>query len=185
MLNRIKGRRSLFFRRQRRLSGWMLAMLIGFSSFCGWGLTQIQSAAGQSAVRETIRTVDTVPPNLQLAQETYLVRCATCHIAIPPAVLPTQSWKAILQDSNHYGINWEQPRNPDLALAWKYLQTNSRPLNPDEQTPYRIARSRYFKILHPRVKFSEPARISTCATCHVGTAQFDFRTLKPEWKDAP
>jgi mono/diheme cytochrome c family protein len=173
-------------RRQRKSSAWVFVLLLGLSSLFGWGLTQGQVAVSQPpAAQVAVGTVDVVPPNLKLAQETYLAQCATCHIGIPPAVLPDQSWKAILQDSNHYGVAWEPLRNPDLALVWKYLQTNSRPLNPDEQVPYRIARSRYFKILHPRVKLTEPVAVGTCATCHAGASQFNFRTLTPQWKDAP
>ena len=190
--------------RRRLRSVWVLLLLAGLSSLLGWGI-QVQSASGQypsgqypanqSLISQSaanplaptpamIGTVDAVPANLQLAQETYLARCATCHIAIPPSVLPDESWKAILQDSNHYGVAWDQLRNPELALVWRYLQFNSRGLNPDEQVPYRIARSRYFKILHPRVKFTEPVALGTCGSCHIGASKFDFRTLSPQWKDA-
>jgi Dihaem cytochrome c len=191
MLNFPKWLRKSLRQRQRhrRPSVWVLIVLMGLSSLCGWGLTQIQPAAGQAPVAQanqsTIGTVDTVPANLKLPQETYLARCATCHIGIPPAVLPNDSWKAILQDSNHYGVPWESLRNPDLALTWKYLQTNSRQLNPEEQVPYRIARSRYFKILHPRVKFTEPVTVGTCVSCHIGAPKFNFRALSPQWQDGP
>jgi mono/diheme cytochrome c family protein len=191
MLNFPKWLRKSLRQRQRhrRPSAWVLIMLMGLSSLCGWGLTQVQPAVGQApvaqATQSTIGTVDTVPANLKLSQETYLARCATCHIGIPPAVLPNDSWKAILQDSNHYGVTWEPLRNPDLALTWKYLQTNSRQLNPEEQVPYRIARSRYFKILHPRVKFTEPVTVGTCVSCHIGAPKFNFRALSPQWQDGP
>lgn len=175
--------------RRRKPSIWVLLLLILLSSFCGWGVTQIQAAASSpqsaQAVAASIGTVDTVPPNLKLAQETYLARCATCHVGLPPAVLPNVSWRAILQDSNHYGVPWNPLRNPDLALTWKYLQTNSRQLNPEEQVPYRVARSRYFRILHPRVKFTEPVTVGTCVSCHIGAPQFDFRTLSPQWQNSP
>ncbi len=207
-------RKSLKRWRRRQQSLWVLLLLVGVSSLLGWGIqvqsavgqsTVSQSTVSQSTVSQSAvspfavspfavsqiastpaitGTVDAVPANLQLAQETYLARCATCHIAIPPGVLPDQSWKEILQDSNHYGVAWEPLRNPDLALTWKYLQFNSRGLNPEEQVPYRIARSRYFKILHPRVKFTEPVALGTCASCHVGAAKFDYRTLSPQWKNA-
>jgi Dihaem cytochrome c len=188
MLNRYQWLRKPSERpKRRRTSARIFILLIGLSSLFGWGITQIQSAVGQPPAAQiaTIGTVDAVPASLRLAQDTYLARCATCHIGIPPAVLPDLSWKAILQDSNHYGVTWEQLRNPDLALVWKYLKTNSRSLNPDEQIPYRVARSRYFKILHPRVKFTETVTIGTCASCHVGASQFNFRTLTSQWKDAP
>ncbi len=189
MLNLLKWLRKPLRQRRRKHSAGMLTLLMVLSSLCGWGLTQTQPAAGQlpatQMISSTIGTVDAVPQNLKLPQETYLARCATCHIGIPPAVLPNASWKAILQDSNHYGVAWEPLRNPELALAWKYLQTNSRPLNPEEQLPYRIARSRYFKILHPRVKFAEPVTVGTCVSCHIGASKFNFRALSPQWQDGP
>jgi hypothetical protein len=130
-------------------------------------------------------TVDVVPQSLQLAQETYLARCATCHIGIPPAVLPSEAWKNILQDDNHYGVPWQPLRNPDLAFIWKYTRTFSRTLNPNEDIPYQVARSRYFSLLHPKVKFKEPVKIGTCISCHPGVSSFNFRDLTSQWKDAP
>ncbi|NJM76163.1 MAG: cytochrome C [Acaryochloridaceae cyanobacterium RU_4_10] len=166
---------------------WILMVLvIGLTSFCGWTLTQIESSiAANPPARPTLGTVDIVPQELKLAQETYLARCATCHVGIPPAVLPSESWKTILQDTNHYGVPWESLRNPDLALAWKYTRSGSRPLNPDEQIPYRIRTSRYFKIFHPKVKFTEPVAVGTCVSCHIGAPKFNFRDLSPQWQDAP
>jgi Dihaem cytochrome c len=192
---RKKGRRLPQVRRKSRRSVWTLVLLVlGFSSLCGWTLTLSQSSVSTAAqppavlaqaTSAGIGTVDAVPPSLQLAQETYLARCATCHIGIPPAVLPSESWKNILEDENHYGVPWTPMRNPDLALAWKYARTFSRPNNPTEDPPYRIARSQYFKILHPKVKFTEPVKIGTCISCHPGVSSFNFRDLNPQWKDAP
>jgi mono/diheme cytochrome c family protein len=177
-------------RQTRKPSMWgLFVLLIGFSVFCGWTLSQIQSsiAANPSAMVQTLAqgTVDAVPKELKLPQETYLARCATCHIGIPPATLPSESWKTILQDTDHYGVPWEPLRNPDLALAWKYTRTLSRPLNPEEQVPYRMRTSRYFKILHPKVKFTEPIAVGTCVSCHIGAPKFNFRDLSSQWQDAP
>jgi mono/diheme cytochrome c family protein len=185
--------RSPKIRRKSRRSPWILVLLLlGFSTLCGWTLSQgsaSMAAQPKAVVVQTtpgaIGTVDPVPAALQLAQETYLARCATCHIGIPPAVLPSESWKNILQDDNHYGVPWTPLRNPDLALAWKYVRTFSRPLNPNEDPPYQVARSRYFSILHPKVKFKEPVKIGTCISCHPGVSSFNFRDLTPQWKDAP
>jgi hypothetical protein len=192
---RKQGRRLSQGRRKARRSVWALVLVVlGFSSFCGWTLTLNRGAvsmADQSAMvvaqatPSTIGTVDPVPQSLELAQETYMARCATCHIAIPPAVLSSESWKNILQDDNHYGVPWTPMRNPDLALAWKYLRTFSRPNAPTEDIPYRVARSEYFTILHPKVKFKEPVKITTCISCHPSATSFNFRDLTPQWKDAP
>jgi hypothetical protein len=193
---RKQGRKLPHVRRKSRRLVWALILVVlGFSSFCGWTLTlnhNVPSMAAQpstmvlaQSTSATIGTVDPVPQSLQLAQETYMARCATCHIGLPPAVLPSESWKNILQDDNHYGVPWTPMRNPDLALAWKYLRTFSRPNNPTEDPPYRVARSEYFKILHPKVKFAEPVKIATCVSCHPSVSIFNFRDLTPQWKDAP
>lgn len=192
---RKKGRTLPQVNRKSRRSVWTLVLLVlGFSSLCGWTLTLSQSSGSiaaqppavlAQATSAGIGTVDAVPPSLQLAQETYLARCATCHIGVPPEVLPSESWKNILEDDNHYGVPWTPMRNPDLALAWKYARTFSRPNNPAEDPPYRVARSQYFKILHPNVKFTEPVKIGTCISCHPGVSSFNFRDLTPQWKDAP
>ncbi len=192
---RKKGRRLPQVRRKSRQSVWTLVLLVlGFSSLCGWTLTLSQNSVSEAAQPATvlaqaatpaIGTVDAIPTSLQLAQETYLARCATCHIGIPPEVLPSESWKNILEDDNHYGVPWTPMRNPDLALAWKYARTLSRPNNPTEDPPYRVARSQYFKILHPKVKFTEPVKIGTCISCHPSVSSFNFRDLTPQWKDAP
>ncbi len=189
------GRRVPQAHRKSRREVWaMVLVVLGFCSLCGWSLTLNQGATSMAAqptavlaqsTSPTIGTVDPVPQSFDLAQETYMARCATCHIALPPAVLPSESWKNILQDDNHYGVPWTPMRNPDLALAWKYLRTFSRPNNPTEDIPYRVARSEYFTILHPKVKFTEPVKITTCISCHPSVTSFNFRDLTPQWKDAP
>jgi cytochrome c553 len=174
----------------RRSTVWVWVVVLILCSFWGTLLAQgqvpVPAQTSSSANTSLVGTVDAVPPTLQFAQETYLERCATCHIGIPPAVLPTVSWKEILEeDSNHYGAPWAPLQNPELGLIWRYTRTFSGPLNEDETVPYRIERSRYFKILHPRVKFSEPVNLGTCVSCHPSAAQFNFRKLSSQWQDAP
>jgi mono/diheme cytochrome c family protein len=175
-------------RQWRRPFLWALLIIIAFSCAGGWSVTQISSVRAvepTKIIQTSSGTVDTVPSNLDLAQETYLAQCATCHIGIPPAVLPSETWQTVLQDTNHYGVPWEPLRNPELALTWKYLRSFSRPLNPEEAVPYRTNKSRYFKILHPRVEFTEPVTVGTCVSCHPGAPKFNFRDLTSKWKDAP
>jgi hypothetical protein len=69
--------------------------------------------------------------------------------------------------------------------VWNYLQTFSRPQAKDEELPYRAANSRYFKALHPKVKMSQAANISSCVTCHPGASQYNFRKLTAEWENSP
>ncbi len=128
-----------------------------------------------------IGTVDVIPAQYKLGQELYLENCSSCHIAIPPAVFPNQTWKNLLEDSQHYGAQLKPLVDPPRTLVWRYLATYSRSLQKDEQIPYRFNSSRYFKALHPQVKLPQPIQASSCVTCHPGTSNYNFRSLTKEW----
>lgn len=151
----------------------------------GWGLALVTNAqpTAQTA-SDAISTVDPVPSRYQLGQELYLENCAGCHIALPPAVLPTQTWKEILQDSQHYGTQIPPLIDPPRLLVWNYLQKFSRSQAKEEETPYRVDDSRYFKALHPKVKLPRPIQITSCVSCHPSAAQYNFRNLSPEWENS-
>lgn len=157
----------------------------------GWGLAQVstgkQLRVSQATAPATseIGTVDVVPQPYQLGQKIYLESCGSCHIAPPPGILPTETWQQLLPDPQHYGLQITPLVDPPLALVWNYLQTFSRQQRAEERIPYRIEESRYFKALHPRVKLPQSIRFSTCATCHPGAAQYNFRELTSEWKNSP
>lgn len=133
----------------------------------------------------TAGLVDPVPPRYQLGYELYLQNCATCHIGVPPQVLPTETWQQLLQDPQHYGQKLRLLVDPPRLLVWNYLRTFSRLQAKEEEVPYRVEVSRYFKALHPRVKLPQPTNLGTCASCHPGAAQSDFRQLTPEWELSP
>ncbi len=133
---------------------------------------------------EALGTVDRVPQAYELGQQLYLDNCSTCHLAVPPAVLPTQTWQRVLQDSQHYGVQLKPLVDPPRLLMWNYLRTFSRSLNQEEEIPYRIGDSRFFKALHPRVKLPRPLQLSSCATCHSGASEYNFRNLTPEWENS-
>lgn len=169
-------------RLQRRRSPLVLILLILLWSLAmGWGLALVTNAQ-PTAQMSTIGTVDPVPQRYQLGQELYLENCASCHIALPPAVLPTQTWQQLLQDSQHYGINIPPLVDPPRLLVWNYLKAFSRSQIEEEQTPYRIKDSRYFKALHPKVKLPRPLQIGSCVSCHPSVTEFNFRSLTPEWE---
>ncbi|GET42434.1 diheme cytochrome c [Microseira wollei] len=138
-----------------------------------------------ASTQNSIGTVDVIPRRYQLGQQLYLENCATCHIGLPPAVMPTQTWRDLLEDSEHYGRQLKPLVDPERLLVWEYLRTFSRPITQEEQTPYRVAQSRYFKALHPQVKLPQPVRMASCISCHPGTGEYDFRTLSSEWQNAP
>jgi Dihaem cytochrome c len=184
-------------KRQNRSTFLLLAILLFWSITMGWGLsllaqsspvptivaqqsTQPQSVSPRNLAKDG--AIDAVPEGLQLAESVYLENCATCHIGIPPGVLPTETWKGLLLDPNHYGIKIALLVDPFRRLTWNYLQTFSRPQAPEEAVPFLVSQSKVFKALHPGVKFSQPVNLKGCVSCHPGAEQYHYRSLSPEWK---
>ncbi|MDX2216198.1 MAG: hypothetical protein SFY66_23230 [Oculatellaceae cyanobacterium bins.114] len=139
----------------------------------------------QAASSNPVGTVDVVPPAYQLGQDLYLENCASCHVGLPPQIFPTDTWRNLLQDASHYGVEINPLRAPALLLVWNYVRTFSRPSLPGEQLPFRIEDSRYFKALHPRVELPDRIQIDSCTSCHPSALQFNFRQLTSEWENAP
>ncbi len=122
--------------------------------------------------------VDTVTDNFKVGEEMYLETCAKCHIAIPPAVLPVETWKKILEKPlDHYGVSVEGMNRLTQVLIWNYVSNYSRNLIKDEIQPEFIAQSRYFKALHPKVELPNPVTHRSCIVCHVNANKFDYRTI--------
>jgi len=143
-----------------------------------------QPAASAIANDTQIGTIDPIPARHQLGAELYLEACASCHIAIPPQVLPVQTWEAVLQDSEHYGVRIPPLIDPPRLLIWQYLRTFSRSLTESESVPYHVAQSRFFKALHPRVPLERDVSLRQCISCHPGANGYNFRQLTSEWDDA-
>jgi mono/diheme cytochrome c family protein len=177
----------------------LLLLVLCWSLALGWGLAQAteppqvkaqvaqltSNVENRAPAATAIGTVDPVPAKYQLGQELYLENCATCHIGLPPAILPTETWRQLLQDRQHYGQQIKPLVNPSRLIVWDYLRTFSRVHDKEEETPYRIADSRYFKALHPRVQLPRSLTMASCASCHPAAAQFNFRRLTPEWENSP
>ncbi|MEB3179677.1 MAG: cytochrome C [Nostocaceae cyanobacterium] len=174
LLNR-KTRRQL---RSQRLR--ILLIVLFWSLVMGWVLALVSSAQGSSPPTADIGTVDVVPQRHQLGQELYLQNCASCHIALPPAVLPTEIWRDILRDTQHYGVQLKSVIDPPRVLIWNYLKTFSRTLAAGEDKPFRVNNSRYFKALHPKVQLPRPVEIGSCVSCHPGANEYNFRRLTPD-----
>lgn len=176
-------------RKQRRRSIVLFLLLLLLSSILAWGLTlltQPQPVKSQTVSNTTsaVGTVDVIPQRYRLAQELYLENCASCHIGVPPAVLPTETWADLIQDAQHYGTQIKPLIDPQRLLVWEYLRTFSRVRSQyEERTPYRIAQSRYFKALHPQVKLPQSLPLASCITCHPGADKYNFRSLSADWQD--
>jgi mono/diheme cytochrome c family protein len=114
--NSMKPRRRPLRHPFRRRSPLVLFLLLLFwSVLLGFGLAQAAvpgSAATLAVSPEQRGTVDVVPENFQLGQTTYLENCASCHVGLPPAVMPSQTWRSLVQEAQHYGTVIHCARSP-------------------------------------------------------------------------
>jgi hypothetical protein len=162
-----------------------ILFLLSVSISLGWGMIRWTPATPlppEMTVAQ-VGAVDWVSPEYQLGEQLYLENCSGCHIAVPPQVLPTQTWQQLLQDTQHYGVTVAELVDPPRLIIWNYLQRYSRPLLSDEEVvPYRVERSRYFRVLHPQIDFPQTVTLKGCVSCHPGVNQNNFRQLSPEWQ---
>jgi hypothetical protein len=148
--------------------------------------TLVKSNLVAQSTPEETGTVDPVAPRYQLGKELYLENCASCHVPLPPEVLPSETWRRLLlEPQQHFGQQLKPLIGPSLILLWDYLRTYSRPEEAKKPLPYRISESPYFKALHPRVKVPQPVKPASCVICHPGASQFNYRRLSPEWENSP
>lgn len=159
-------------------------LLLLWSVGLGWGLADLgRSQSPNLASAPHIGTVDPIPERYQTGQDLYLEACASCHIGVPPAVFPTETWRDLLLDENHYGQRIEVLPSPQIHIVWDYLQTFSRPNSANsESVPFRFQYSRPFAALHPKVDLPRSLDFNSCRTCHPQIDQFDIRRLSAEWE---
>ncbi len=146
-------------KRYRRLGIWLSILTTSF--LLAWGVT-----AQGSLTQE------------QLQQAAYAQQCGTCHLALPASVFPSQTWRRLLLDPEHYGVTLEIPSEAQVQLAWGYLQSNSRSTYEGETIPFRLDESRYFKAMHPDVEFVNSIGAGSCIDCHHNARQGDFVSLQ-------
>lgn len=131
------------------------------------------------AIRNLIEnspTIDLIPKNYEQGLQVYFANCSTCHIALPAELLPRQSWQILLENLNqHYGATLPVISSVEVRLIWNYLGTFSRLAATEDRLPVFARESRFFRALHPQVRFPEPAKITTCISCHPSAQEFNFR----------
>jgi hypothetical protein len=171
--------------RSRRSRWWALGLAVFLALGLGQWVAGVSAIAPPLPPPDPNGLTDRTLPAQELGQEVYRNRCGTCHIALPPAVLPIESWRQQLITQEHYGQTLPPLSGIDRQLIWQYLQSGARPLLSGETEPYRVASSRYFRALHPRVPGAAGANVASCVTCHPRAEFFNFRQLTAEWDDAP
>ncbi|WP_287128457.1 hypothetical protein [Candidatus Cyanaurora vandensis] len=116
-----------------------------------------------------------LPPKYVLGQEQYVQRCNSCHLALPPETFPSQTWRTLLSQSNHYGKNLPEIGSLERQLIYLYLKDYSRTLKEGEAIPYYLSESRYFRALHPKVVLPRPLNTQSCTQCHQGAKQGNYQ----------
>ncbi|MGB7085415.1 MAG: diheme cytochrome C [Phormidesmis sp.] len=142
------------------------------SLLLGIGLAHATSTAATS----DYGMVDPIDEPHAVGYHIYIEQCATCHVALPPAVLPTQTWQTLITDSAHYGLVLPNIAPFEQQLMLNYLQVYSRSLQGDDPIPYRLQDSTYFGALHPNVALPQPLDLSSCAGCHIGATEQNYRS---------
>ena len=165
----------------------LFLVLLVWSVVLGWGmalgLNATEKLEIEGGTEVAIATVDPVPERYQQGLKLYLENCASCHVALPPEVMPSETWRRLLlEPKEHYGRQLEPIVRPFILIVWDYLRAFSRPLEKEEKTPFRVSESRYFKALHPQVDLPRPLSVSSCVSCHPGVGDYDYRSLSPEWE---
>lgn len=173
------------FNRQKHRSTWMRIGIALISGLLGLVLSHIPHVPEPLLAQENtgvdIRifpantTTDSVPKSLEVGQSLYVQNCGSCHIALPPAVFPTQTWDQIIRDPSHYGAIIDPLTQPQQSWMRRYLIFASRLLKTGESTPYRFRQSRFFKILHYDVDLPSTVTSNTCISCHAKAPDFNFR----------
>ncbi|MBP0022142.1 MAG: cytochrome C [Cyanobacteria bacterium SBLK] len=180
-----RNRRDRSQKKSRQKSPWILLGLIVFWSLAiGFGIAVAlgtnRPVYSQSPEQMSfLKSVDPVPEGVGFARDVYVDRCGECHIALPTEILPTESWRSILQElPQHYNTTTRQIISPEIILMWNYIQLFSRTYGDSDDPPFRIDDSRYFRALHPKVNFQQIQTANTCTTCHDRASEFNFRSLR-------
>lgn len=111
----------------------------------------------------------------------YAQECAACHVAYPPGMLPSASWRRLLNDlPRHYGTDASlDPATVKELATW--LSANAGTYKRVRETPPedRITKSAWFIRKHdevPAAVWQRPAvkSAANCTACHTQAAQGDF-----------
>jgi hypothetical protein len=106
----------------------------------------------------------------------YQQECAACHVAYPPGLLPSASWKRLMSSlPRHFGTDASlDPATVKQLDAWLQVNAGSdKKVRRDTVSPAqdRITRSSWFMREHDEVppavwKLPPVKSASNCAACH-------------------
>ncbi len=111
----------------------------------------------------------------------YAQECGSCHVALPPGMLPARSWQRLMAGlDKHYGTD----ASLDAAMVQQlgdWLQANAGTGKRVREEPPqdRITRSAWFERKHRKIdpavwQLPSVKTAVNCAACHVGAEQGRF-----------
>ncbi len=111
----------------------------------------------------------------------YRQECGTCHIAYPPGLLSTDSWRKIMAGlDNHFGTDASLNAKENEEIT-AYLVDNSCDFWGAEVSPLRITETDWFQREHnsyviPPDAWKKPVVKSpaNCPACHLEAEHGDF-----------
>ena len=123
----------------------------------------------------------------------YMEECGSCHMAYPPGLLPSNSWRRIMTElADHFGDNAELDEQTAQQISdfmtsnaadksrYRRSQQLMASINPSTgQAPMRITENPYFKHEHDEVpdrviKQSGATSLSHCNACHQRAEEGSF-----------
>ena len=146
-------------------------ILLGLLTFC---LSAVLGIGLANAMGSPYGMVDPIDTDQQAGYTIYVEKCSTCHVALPAAVLPLDTWQALITDPAHYGVTLTGITQFDQRLMLSYLQTYSRRHTGGGPLPYRLQNSDYFQALHPKVDLPQPLNLRSCVSCHQGANEQNY-----------
>lgn len=165
-----------------RTKSW-LSVLLGLS-LGGLGTLQAAWAVTPTELLTGYAQQAGAPPSVQQGQQFFNARhggqwrCAACHMAYPPGMLPASSWQAIMTSlPKHYGSDASlDAASVSKLSAW--LMANAAPVSA-RPAQDRITRAGWFVREHDEIAPSVWQRASiksaaNCMACHAGAEQGDF-----------
>ena len=129
-------------------------------------------AAGAAAAEE--RPVPANPPADVWQQE-----CAACHLAFPPYMLPSKSWKQLMQELNRHFDTDASLSDQETQSISRYLLKYAGNDKYFDGVPLRITQTSRFRQEHDAIEPSVIRReavksLANCKACHPGAERESF-----------
>ena len=142
-------------------------------AFCVAATLGLAAVAAAHADGASLRPLDTPPA--------YAQECASCHVALPPAMLPARSWQRVMAGlDRHYGVDASlDPATVRLLGDWLQANAGAGKRVREEPPQDRITRSAWFERKHRKIdpavwQLGSVKTAANCAACHAGAEQGRF-----------